>query len=156
MTGKGCFVRTNHSGNSDEWRRCASLCRKLFHLRQRISFCCGKAKKRCLPMLRLGFRSSAKKTTKKTNISTYFCVHRPVPVCPLQSARPHVLAEKLKAWMLTTLPLFKVWSCRCLGKQVKWKGLSLNSHFWRQLARLALFLFVLLFLCFVVWWKIPD
>lgn len=30
------------------------------------------------------------------------------------------------------------------------KGLSLNSHFWLQLARLALFLFVFLFLCFVL------
>lgn len=36
---------------------------------------------------------------------------------------------------------------------MKWKGLSLNSHFWLQLARLALFLLVLLFLCFVVWGK---
>lgn len=74
VTGKGCFVRINHSGNSDELRSCASLCRKLFHLRQRISFCCGKAKKCCLPMLRLGFRSSAKNKTKTpTFLHTFVC-----------------------------------------------------------------------------------
>lgn len=62
---------------------------------------------------------------------------------PLQSARLQVLAENLNASMHITLPLFKGLIMQMFCEINEMKRLILNSHSWLELARLALFLFVL-------------
>lgn len=147
MTGNGWFVRINHPGNSDElWRAVphyVGVC-SIASANIILHHCHWKAEKHCLPVLRLSFWLSAKNTKK------HFSILVSTALSPLQSARLQGLAENLNASMHITLPLFKGLIMQMFCEINEMKRSILNSHSWLELARLALFLFVCLLLCFVV------